>query len=120
MNIESLIYSLLLGAVSGLTFLAYRHPAAYYKIFSSVLSLLILIPLAIIVANGGHLYTLIRTLAKRLEDDPEQSISRVSYSINTINESLTTITLTVVVWFAVFGYLWFLYKLPSIIESNDE
>jgi len=118
MNVATLIYSLIVAAVSGLTFVAYRHPNGYKKLFTALVPIASMALLFVLGMNLGALSSGIRSVGKDLTTAPEAKIQNSSFSITNMNESLDNIIMAVVVGFFVIGYLFFLYKLPTILESN--
>ena len=118
MNIETLIYSLIVAAVSGLTFVAYRHPHGYRKMYSTLIPVASMALFTVLAWNLGGLTNIIRSVGKELKNNPEEKIQRSSYSITSMNENLDYIILAVVIGFSVIGYLFFLYKLPTILGTN--
>ncbi len=119
MNIETLIYSLIVAAVTGLSFIAYKHPNGYKKIFTSIMPLAIMALLMVLALNLGKLHSSIRIAGEMLLENPDATIQSASFSITSMNNSLDNILVVVVVGLFVIGYLFFLYKLPSILRSND-
>jgi hypothetical protein len=119
MNIETLLYSLIVAAVSGLTFVAYRHPNGYRKIFSALVPVASMAMLSVVGWNLGALGSSIQSVGKALKNNPEEKIQSSSFSITSMNESFDYIIIAVVVGFFIIGYLFFLYKLPTILEANQ-
>ena len=119
MNIETLIYSLIVAAVTGLTFIAYKHPNGYKKIFWNITPLATMVLLMILAWNFGQLHSSIRITGEKLIEDSDAKIEDASFTITSMNDSLDNILIAVVVGLFVIGYLFFLYKLPTILESNN-
>ena len=72
MEIETLIYSLILAGISGLTFVAYKHPIGYQKIFVVIITPVLLVPTMFISAHFGSIYGRIRALKEDLDERPER------------------------------------------------
>ncbi len=119
MNLETLIYSLVVALVSGLTFIAYKHPVGYKKIYTLLIPVSFVPVIIILSYNLGALYSSIRSIGNDLLEKPDEKISLLSHNITRMNESLDYILLSAVIGFVVIGYLMFLHKLPVILETNS-
>lgn len=78
MNIEILIYSLIVTAVSGLTFVAYRHPNGYKKIYSAIIPFIAVSLIIYFAWNLGMMYGGIRWIGEYVIDNPDKTISNSS------------------------------------------
>jgi hypothetical protein len=65
-----LLSGLLVAALTGLTFIAYKHPYNYRKLDKVLWAILVLIQTAIIVWNASILHTEITLLQMPLDDMP--------------------------------------------------
>ena len=115
----TLIATLIAAAVTGLTFIAYKHLKGYHKIFNILLPISIIAPVVIIAANLGGAHESINHLAKELSGEPNQPIQEVSFSITNLQQNKRTVIITLAVGVAVIGYLTFLFFLPRILGADD-
>ena len=123
MNLETLIYSLILAVVSGLAFVAYRHPNGYEKIFIPSITLTSMAIIFVLASNFGTMHAHIRLLKDDVIERPEETIQQAAaFSINELNNAYDNILIVSTVGVAIIGYLFFLYKLPVIlgIKSGKE
>lgn len=116
---KTLVVTLIAAAITGLTFIAYKHPKGYQRIFNILLPISIIAPVVIIVANLGGASSNINHLAKELASEPNQPIQEVSFSITNLQQNERTVIITLAVGVAVIGYLTFLFFLPRILGADD-
>jgi len=116
-------------ALSGLTYIAYKHPVGYRKIYSILMLISGVVSLFFLSGNFAVVYTSIRSLGeKQLPLDASQKlevvitsmdITSLNSDITSLNEGLDFILWTVFAGALVMGYLFFLYKLPVILQIKD-
>jgi hypothetical protein len=79
--VETLTASLILAILSGLTFIAYKHPLGYKRIAPSLMVVTAMIAISIIAFNFGGLQNAIEHLHKVAEETPAIAISTYQDSL---------------------------------------
>jgi len=116
--LNTLLPGLLLAIISGLTYLAYKHPKGYQKIFYILLPISFFVPFIITAANLGGAHSSIQRLAEDLARNPSRPIQEVSHSITALRQNEYTVHVTLVVGAIVIGYLTFLFFLQRILGAD--
>ncbi len=110
---ETLFVGLLLAAVSAITYIAYKHPTGYKKLWY-VASWVLVVSLAVAgIWDSSMSYTYV-SLIDGLEYEQRKNIDE---KLKEIDLPLMKIFL---VTSACYAYLLFLKYLPNILEPNDE
>jgi len=117
MNIETLIYPLIAAGAGGLGFIAYHHPNGYKKIFNTLVPFVLLGLSVAIISLLGALYASVRSLGQELINNPERTIEFSSYHITSMNSFVDYIAMVLVIGIVLIGYLFFLLKLPNILNN---
>ncbi len=118
--IETLIVSLILAAISGVTFVAYKHPNGYRTIAKPLISITIVLCFFLVIWNLAGLTTNIRILKKNLDTNSDAKISESSYLIESMNQNLNSIIKAFIVVISLDGYLMFLWFLHPILGLQKE
>ena len=111
--LETLITGLALAAVSAITYLAYKHPAAYGKIYKplSVLNLIILTLIASWTFGVQHAFTQLTPLIE---------ISKFPQMDEAMNRLMYRWWVILAVYFGVTFYLTLLSYLPKLLEQKKK
>ncbi len=120
MEIHILIYSLIVTALTGITVIAYRHPAGYIKIFYWLLIPVLTILSYLLSSSASGIHYHIRSLKNSLAKYPDNKIETFEHGISNMNEDLDMLLLSLAIGLFIIGYLYFLYKLPTILETNKD
>jgi hypothetical protein len=115
---DTLVGGLILAFISGLTFLAYKHPKGYRKV-AYVLSTVafgligsrVLLKVFLIDNDIRHLTSLLKIR-------PQMELGDVKEYIDQLEQSTLGITRTLGVGAVFLGYLVFLWFLPKILEMD--
>ncbi len=118
--IETLIISLVLAAISGLTFIAYKHPDGYKNLATPMLIVGLMIALVSVATKMGGLWWLIGNIAEELVKKPDQSLADVEFTIRRLAESKDDIQKILAVALPTIAYLVFLWHLPNVLGVNKD
>ncbi len=119
--LNTFLSALLLTIISGLAFVAYKHPKGYRNILNTFA-----LPFISFFVIALMFYTI--SIAVSISSLNEQAVEaevesyKVSVSIHTIqsmNDKMTKLIWILAVSFGVSLYLFFLYSLPSFLEHNN-
>lgn len=117
---EKLGIPLILAAVSGLTFIAYKYPIGYKRIVIPIIIATSSCFICMLAWVLGTTHSNIRILRYQLENCPEKEISKLSSEIIGLNSNLTFSLWAIVIFVLIVGYLIFLYYLPSILGRRSQ
>jgi len=124
--LTTFLSGLLLAIVSGLTFVAYKHPKGYRRIFWMIVPLFAILFVGNVLTYVIEIAVGIRQLGKNAVK-VETELGKVSVwasFIESLNDNLTKLTWIVAVSFGISLFLLFLYALPSILKcyqaSDDD
>lgn len=117
---ETFLGGLALAAVSGLTYVAYRHPKGYHNLFPPVSILSVSAVLCLAAYNFGILSTVTDSLLVRSKAASSDSLASVSSLIIDLDRSVAVIGRCMIVAAAVLAYLVFLYYLPAILGLEQQ
>jgi hypothetical protein len=111
--LESLIVGLLLALISGLTFLAYKHPRAFDQLREAI-ELVVSLIFTGLLAWSVAVQIAFSDVAKYIDSQnfPEAHAQ--------IDRLAPPIFLTILVYLLILGYLKFLKFLPILIKHPDE
>lgn len=113
---EALIVSLVLAAVSGLSWIAYRHPKGYRRIVGTAgPAVLVLLVLASIWLLGG-LMSAANLLHEALQENPTADLQSERYAIESMANTWRTIRFAFSTAFASGAFLAFLWFLPQLLD----
>jgi len=114
-----IVAALIVACLSGITFLAYRHPPAYQRVLSAVT------PVAVGLLIGGILLSIyaIFVLSGILNEDlvakPQSPLDHFQSTVTELYWVARNLVWTLVVAAAISAYLTFLYFLPRILEPPE-
>jgi len=111
----AVIVPIVLAIISGVTFIAYKHPKGYKKILTAITYPLAVVASSIIASNVGGIVITANQLNWQLTNHPKGNIADLSIYINNLQNSVNYAGLTIVGSLCVAGYLTFLYYLPDIL-----
>jgi hypothetical protein len=115
MEIKTLMLALLVPAITGLAFIAYKHPLGFRKIAIGLAYLLTLFLICIFAYSYGSSSSSVSYLKEQLQSSPNDKISSFEYNINNAFRCKEVTNTTIVVYFISMVYLAFLYFLPYIL-----
>lgn len=109
---DTIISSVILMAISGLTFIAYKHPDAYSKMYKYLFAFHIVVFMSINAWNLGVTITATK-LNSLIPADKSAIALKISDGLQ------TSLPWTFILNFAIMGYLLFLSLLPLLIKKKD-
>ena len=115
---HTLIVSLVLAAVSGLTFIAYKHPGGYKNIATPMIMLGLMITLVLVTYNISSLWWGVGILSEELAKRPDQSLKDTQFTIERMAKSRDSVEKILVVALPSLLYLIFLWHLPKVLGVN--
>jgi hypothetical protein len=118
--VETFVLSLVLAALSGLTFVAYKHPRGYRKMSKPLALSVSLLAIAVLSFTLGGTLAAIGTLKDHLDVFPDQTLKSEEYCINGLYDDRNLALVVLVVTAATLGYLYFLSCLPRILEYQTD
>jgi hypothetical protein len=113
--IETIVSGLILAMLSGLTFLAYKHPDGFRRIGLILALPTVLLPFCYIVWQLGSIYSGIRLLGEKVSQTSGDKVEVFRSSIESLNNHLTCLSWAVVFTLAVGAYGAFLWFMPQIL-----
>jgi hypothetical protein len=121
--LETLITSLLVALISALAFIAYKHPAGYGKIYSPLLVTLTSIVVIFAVWDMAIMTARITIMDQvHVEGSPEITLdvrSQVTRAIESVRLSSRP-WLIWLIWALAYAFLYFLFRLPSILADQNQ
>jgi len=118
--VETFVLSLVLAALSGLTFVAYKHPRGYRRISIPLGRSVLLLAIAVLSFTLGSIFMAIGSLKDSLDDFPDQTIKSAQFTVNSLYDDRNLALVVLVVTAATLGYLYFLSCLPRILEYQTD
>lgn len=112
--IESLVVTFSAAAISGLTFLAYKHPDAYESIYKYLNGTLILSTFSVVLWNSAVSYTFIQ-ISTVVRESGYDIYSSAEKTVDSLQVPFTTIA---VIYLCISFYLLFLRVLPDILKKE--
>lgn len=116
--LQTLVASLIVAAVSSLTFVAYKHPQGFARMFPALLAgtgtigLVYLIWQVLIIWSSAEI---IDHLARTLPESPLESIQQHAHKLAaSVRSSFICLAVLGGTW----GYLFLLQRLPDILEHG--
>ncbi len=118
----NLFYPLIVAIITGLSWVAYKHPKGYKKIFYAIMPLIIMVLLMGVAANIGSLASGISWLSGEVAKQSGANITMIKSIADGISRDFNMLWKIIVIALVVIGYMIFLYFLPNIlgISSNEE
>ena len=110
----------MLAAISGLTFIAYRHPNGYKKLVTPMLILGLVITLGILLGAMTTLLNGVSRMAEALARNPDLSLKEVRSTITMLVEDKDVIQKIILFAVPSVAYLTFLWHLPKIVGDTDD
>lgn len=110
---EGFLYTVAMASISGLTFIAYKHPKAFYKMFSYILSVSFLAYSMIMTWNIAGSYL----RAKLSEQLTEEQFAIIEPTFEAVRFPSLVIS---AIYGSLLVYLIFLNSLPSLLHHDDE
>ncbi len=116
--IETLVTGLILAFVTGVTVVAYRHPAGFKRNFTGLISLISYPSIMVfawgildVVMSAGVIYGISAS-------NPAFPLSSIaSYAVK-LHSALIRIGVTTVIFLGSLGYLYFLRRLPDLLADD--
>ncbi|MCH7973889.1 MAG: hypothetical protein IIA48_10890 [Bacteroidetes bacterium] len=118
MNTQIIILTILAPAITGLAFIAYKHPIGFRKIAFGLGIIISLILTVIFAYNYGTMLANINFLNDQILTT--KNVDDFIFSINSLNESKNTINVAFVIYIISMIYLTFLYFLPNILGITTD
>ncbi|MCJ7778423.1 MAG: hypothetical protein MUP16_08935 [Sedimentisphaerales bacterium] len=113
--IEAIVSGLVLAVLSGLTFLAYKHPDGFRRIGLVLAFPAVLLPLFYICMELGYIHGGIRLLGEEAASASGDKVEVFRSSIERLNDSLTCFFWAVAITLAAWVYVAFLWFMPQIL-----
>ena len=115
--IESIFVGLVLATVSGITFIAYKHPDGFQRIYTNVLGLVTMVLISFSIFQILNIISAAVVIKHLATEMPTQPLSSIKENIDVLSQSLWYIGWAVSIFAAVFAYLFILRKLPYILDD---
>lgn len=112
--IETIVSGLVLAMLSGMTYLAYKHPDGFRRI-CSVLAPLAVLPFLYIVFELGSIHNGIRLLGEEVTRVSGDKVEVFRFLTKRLNDNLTCLSWAVVITLAAGAYVAFLWFMPQIL-----
>jgi len=118
--IESLITGLVLAAVSGVTFIAYKHPNGYARMYFSLNMATLSMAFGLCVFNGLNVFGSASVINHLVSKMPDLPLSSLTVEASKLHYSLKFIACTVFVAAIILGYFALLKYLPQVLGLNGK
>ncbi len=119
MSIQILILTLLVPIVTGITFIAYKHPVRFKKAAIPLVIVISFNSMIKLASTLGSSVSCIQILNETLVRSPNEKISTVGNPITSLSANLDTFKWTILTAVASLSYLLFLYWLPRILNLKS-
>jgi len=116
--IESIFVGLVLATVSGITLIAYKHPDGFQRIYTNALGLVTMILISFIIFQILNIISAAGVIKHLATEMSTQPLSSIKERIDILSQSLWHIGWAVSIFTAIFAYLFFLRKLPYILNDK--
>jgi hypothetical protein len=116
--LETLAAGLILAAVSGLTYVAYKHPAGYQRLAMGILGVLGLAAMGILAYAFGGMWSMAGGLHDRLSDTTA-TLASEAFAVKTLYSGTRLTGIVLIISALVFYYLLLLTQLPAILRTAD-
>ncbi|MCW8918476.1 MAG: hypothetical protein OQL08_06640 [Gammaproteobacteria bacterium] len=110
---ETFIYTLIMAAITGLTFIAYKHPNGYKKIFNFIYFLNFLI-YAVVSAWSGAIYLFWSNINENITEEQINIIEPIFDKLH-----VPTLETNLIFWGSMI-YLLLLSFLPTLLEHENK
>lgn len=116
---DPIVSGIVLAIISGLTFVAYKHPAGYRRIISLFAPGLCILFVMLIMTYSIDIAVSIRSMAATAAETQTNIITVSGERIKSLNLVLTKLTWLLAISGAVSLYLVFLFGLPYILDRSN-
>lgn len=113
--IETIASGLVLAMLSGMTYLAYKHPDGFRWISCALIPPILILTVFYIIAKLGGIHGGIRLLGKEAARSSGDKVEVLRFSIESLNDDLTTLYWVAGILLAALAYLVFLWFMPQIL-----
>jgi hypothetical protein len=108
---------LIVAAALGLTFAAYKHPAAYRVMFIFVVPVLVIGGFVILMIKIGDLNASVKSISNELDHIQKDAISaHLAYQVRSLNADRQFLKMFLIYYISGFAYLVFLMFLPDLLN----
>ena len=108
---------LIVAAALGLTFAAYKHPAAYRVMFIFAVPVLVMGGFVILMIKIGDLNASVKSISNELDHIQKDAIShQLAYQIRSLNADRQFLKMFLIYYISGFAYLVFLMFLPELLN----
>ena len=113
----TILFPLIVAAAFGLTFAAYKHPAAYRVMFMFVVPVLVVGGFFVIAIKIGDLNASIKSIYNELQHIQKDAISdQLAYQIRRLDTDRQFLKVFLIYYISGFAYLVFLMFLPDVLN----
>jgi len=117
---ETFFWSLLLAAISALSYVAYRHPVPFRSNIAYPLIWISIIGIVFIMASTfGSQHVLVENIVKESKNLNNNEYPMLLFSINSLAEKLRTLYLALGIGGGIVVYLLLLVNLPKILSIEE-
>lgn len=113
--IETIASGLVLAMVSGLSFIAYKHPAGFGRLFFPIANVITSVAAGLCVWALLNLALAASVISHLATEFPDKPMSTIAQNASTVVDSLKSLAVIVIVYVIVMAYLFFLRQLPKIL-----
>jgi hypothetical protein len=108
---------LIVATALGLTFVAYKHPAAYRVMFIFAVPVLVMGGFVILMIKIGDLNASVKSISNELDHIQKEAISsQLAYQIRSLNADRQFLKIFLIYYISGFAYLVFLMFLPDLLS----
>ncbi|WEN13871.1 hypothetical protein PY254_11520 [Rhodanobacter sp. AS-Z3] len=116
--IETIASGLVLAMVSGLTFIAYKHPAGFGRLFFPIANVISSVAIGLCARALLEIAFAASIISHLAKDFPTRPMSDIAQNASTVVDSLKSFGFVVTIYLVVMAYLFFLRQLPKILDST--
>lgn len=117
---ENFLWGLLATLIGSLSFVAYKHPTGYQKVFRFLIPSVLSIPFFLLLRAWTTLHVAASILAEEVMENPTASIGDKSHLITGIDSALDQVYLILIITLAVLVFLVVLRYLPEILDMETD
>lgn len=117
---DSIIAGLITAAISGLSFLAYKHQDGFRKLLALFLFPLICIYVFLIASTSTGIHFSTTHLFNEFKSEPTKTLNQVSHLVNLGYESTQNMLLLIIGGILVAAYITLMLNLPKLTNNKKK
>ena len=116
--VESLIVGLVLAAVSGVSFIAYKHPASFALVFPSAVVVISFFSVKLCTYQLGIAISSASSISRMAAELPTAPLSSIATDATLLHSSIKFLGGTIIAYVGIVAYLFLLRRLPKLLATG--